>query len=46
MRKVLELNEKLKYYPLIVRFCCSSPFLCFSLLFWLLINVVCTSLVS
>ena len=44
--KCLNWTEKLKYYPFIAWFCSSSTFPCFSLLFWLLINVGCTSLVS
>lgn len=46
MRKVLELNEKneiLSLYSVILLF---QPISCFSLLFWLLFNVVCTSLGS
>ena len=47
MRKMLELNEKneiLSLYSVILLL--HPHFPCLSLLFWLHINVVCTSLVS
>ena len=46
MRKVLELNEKLKFYSFLRDSAVSAPFSCFFLLLKLLFIEVCIPLIS